>query len=247
MSFYDVYNFLLRKMCKKQLPAGLMARFSHEIRTQLTGIVGYAEFLEGKTHEPMLNFTAKIIRESGLNLSRITGSYFELNNLFQGRVKLSYSSFVFSELVRDVVRQRQGAALEKGVSLSYSCAQEITEDTVNSDMHRLQQVLEALVVGTVELLDKWSILHVVLCQDDAHGGGWLLNLEFSDLATKSSCMHLYESFWNDDFYEFKLQEGPGVLLSMVKQTLLVMGCDVQFEFDTKTGGSRLIIALPFSS
>ena len=97
MSFYDIYNFLLRKMCKKQLPAGLMARFSHEIRTQLTGIVGYAEFLEGKTHEPMLNFTAKIIRESGLNLSRITGSYFELNNL----IRIVAPSFEYSKKIKD--------------------------------------------------------------------------------------------------------------------------------------------------
>ena len=246
MSFYDIYCLVLRKLCPKQLPEDLVARFSHEIRTQLTGIVGYAEFLEGKTNEPMLNFTAKIIRESGLNLSRVTSSYFELTNLSQSGVKLSCSSFNFSELVHEIVKRQQGAAMDKEVSLGFSCVQEITEDVVDFDMNRLRQVLDALIFGTVELLDKWSILHLVLCRDGAREGRWLLNLEFSDLATKSSCMNLYESFWNDEFYAFKLQEGPGVLLSMVKQTLFLMGCDVQFELDVKTGGSRLIIVWPFS-
>lgn len=246
MNLHNIYIFLLRKICKKQLPDGLMARFSHEMRTQLTGIVGYAEFLEGKTNEPMLNFTAKIIRESGLNLSRISSSYFELNNLSKEEIKLSYSRFVFSDLVRDVVQRQQVVALDRGESLGFSCAHEITEDVVSFDMNRLRHVLDALILGTIELLEKWSILHLVLWRDGARGGAWVLNLEFSDLATKSSCFYLYESFWNNKFYEFKLQEGPGILLSMVKQTLLMMGSEVQFEFDANTGGSRLIIVWPFS-
>lgn len=245
MSFYDIYRFVLGKICRKQLPEDLMARFSHEMRTQLTGIVGYAEFLEGKTNEPMMNFTAKIIRESGLNLSRISSSYFELNNLLKGEIKLSCTSFVFSDLVRDVVRSQQQAALEKGVSLGFSCEQEIAQNIISSDIHRLWQVLEALIVGTVELLDKWSIFHVILGRDGERSV-WFLSLEFSDLATKSSGMQLYKLFWGNEFYEFRLQAGPGVLLSMVKQTLFMMGCEVNFEFDAKSGGSRLIIIWPFA-
>jgi hypothetical protein len=48
----------------------LMERLSHELRTSLTGIVGYSEFVESTSAEPMVNFTAKIIRESSQNLAR---------------------------------------------------------------------------------------------------------------------------------------------------------------------------------
>ena len=58
-----------------------MARFSHEFRTYLTGIVGYSEFLENTENQSMTNFTAKIIRESSLNLSKIGAAYFELDKL----------------------------------------------------------------------------------------------------------------------------------------------------------------------
>lgn len=37
----------------------LMSRFSHELRTSLTGIVSYAEFLETGSNESMVSFTAK--------------------------------------------------------------------------------------------------------------------------------------------------------------------------------------------
>ena len=48
---------------RKRESTELMARFSHELRTSLTGIVGYAEYVEKGAGAPMMNFTAKIRRE----------------------------------------------------------------------------------------------------------------------------------------------------------------------------------------
>ena len=243
--YKSICNFFLQKRCNSKVAESLLARFSHEFRTYLTGILGYSEFLENSENEPMTSFTAKIIRESSLNLSKIGAAYFELDKLLNKKIKFKKSPFVFSELVRDVVRQRQKQALQREVSLGFSCSDDVMENVFNADASRIRQVIDLLLDETVQLLDKWSILHVVLSADAKHGF-WLLSLEFSDIATKSQQMKLYDFFWSESDYEFKLQEGPGVVLAMVKQMLLSMNCDFEFEFDPNSSGARLVIAFPFA-
>lgn len=243
--FYKIWNSISSKNFNGEVPESLTARFSHEFRTHLTGIVGYSEFLESSENEPMTSFTAKIIRESSLNLTKIGAAYFELNNLVNHKIRFKYSRFEFSELVRDVVRQHQMQALEREISLGYTCADDVVGKIFNADELRIRQVIDFLIDDTVRLLDKWSTLHVVLSAD-AKREVWLLSLEFSDIAAKSSQMKFYKPFWNEFNYKFQLQEGPGVGLAMVKQMLLFMDCDFQFELDRDLTGARLVVAFPFA-
>ncbi len=243
--FRVIRNMFLQKECNSKISESLMARFSHEFRTHLTGIVGYSEFLENSENEPMTSFTAEIIRESSLELSKIGAAYFELDKLLNKKITLKKSLFIFSELVRDVVCQRQKQALKREVSLGFTCTDDVLEKLFNADASRIRQVIDLLLVETVQLLDKLSILHVVLSDDVKHGF-WLLSLEFSNIATKSRQMMLYDFFWSEFDYKFKLQEGPGVVLAMVKKMLLSMNCDFEFEFDPNSSRARLVIAFPFA-
>ncbi len=77
--------------------AELIARFSHEMRTSLTGIVGYSEFVESTSTEPMVNFTAKIIRESGQNLARTSNAFFDLQSIESGQ--LSSTALGFQSMI----------------------------------------------------------------------------------------------------------------------------------------------------
>lgn len=80
-------------VCKKsvdQTQSELIERLSHELRTSLTGIVGYSEFVESNATEPMVNFTAKIIRESSHGLARASNAFFDLYRLNLGQVKIEY-------------------------------------------------------------------------------------------------------------------------------------------------------------
>jgi signal transduction histidine kinase len=82
---------LMRPFVRNRLSAinqaELMARWSHEMRTSLTGIVGYSEYLESISTEPMVNFTAKIIKESSLGLARASNAFFDLHSIESGKLK----------------------------------------------------------------------------------------------------------------------------------------------------------------
>lgn len=230
---------------RKQINSSLFARFSHEMRTHLTGIVGYAEFLEERENESMVAFTAKIIRESSINLTQTNNAYCDLIYLLNTEMKLSCSRFIFYELINTIIKNYQIVGFEREVNMGASCDQAISQKSVSTDFARLQQALEALVNGTLQMLEKWSSLHLHLDRN-LIGDTWILNLEFSKIAVNSSQMKLYEEFWTNSKYEFRLQEGPGVILAMAKEMLFFMGSEITFQRDSNSGEARLIITLPFN-
>ncbi len=227
-----------------EVSPSLMARFSHELRTALTGIVGYAEFLETGSNESMVSFTAKIIRESGQSLTQVSNAYFDLERLSRGDVRLACTRFVFSDVLREVVKSHQPTALEQDVRLSFSCADNALQASISTDVDRMRQVMDALVQGVVEVMGQWGAVHVALAQDETTRT-WAVTWELTDVSDTEGALTLFQSFWSDDAYLFKLQEGPGVVLASAKAMLEFLGGEAKFQGASKANAPRLVVT--FSS
>ncbi len=240
-----ILRFLNIDCIHKTVPASLSARFSHEFRTHLTGIIGYSEYLENSENEGISKFTARIIHEGGMSLLKTGNAYFEINNFLTGGVGFNFSKCVLSDLIDSAVRKHQMLALERQVGLGYTCSEELIDKLITIDGARMSQILDLLISETLQSLDKWSILNVIL---KAHESDEyvLLYFEFSDIDVNSQKILLYQDFWNDLNYVFKLQEGPGVVLAMVRQIFYLMGADFKFTLDEGMSGAALKIAIPMT-
>ena len=234
-------RWLFRKK-QPEIPSALMDRLSHELRTSLTGIVGYAEFLESGSTDPMMNFTANIIRESGKSLTRTSQSFFDFYLLTQRQIRLKCSRFVFSDVARDVVNQYQTLAADRDMSLGFTCTENAIEVVVSSDVNRLRQVLEALVYGIVQASDKWSMVQVHLTLDEVQQDLWL-SFVSSGVSVSPPQIQMQTQFWNRDDYQFRLQGGPGVELALAKAMIQFLDGSVQFEHSVEFP-SRLVVKFP---
>lgn len=226
-----------------EMPPSLMARFSHESRTLLTGIVGYAEFLETRSNESMVSFTAKIIRESGQNLTRAANAYFDLESLRRGDVRLTCTRFVWSEFLHQIVKQYQLTATEQNVRLTFACLDEALKKKARTDLERMQQVMTALVQSVVDVVGQGGAVHMTLHRYE-RGRFWVISLAMTELSGKGPALELFKSFWNSESYVFKLQEGPGVELACAKAMLEFLGGDAWFEHTEKTHVPRLLVKFP---
>jgi len=220
-----------------------MARFSHELRTSLTGIVGYAEYLEKSAAEPMMNFTAKIIRESGQDLARASQAFFDLYALQGGLVNLTHQEFVLSDVAREVVKSYQMYASEKEVSLGFTSSEDALTQIIRSDEHRMRQVLDALVLDAVRTAQKWSSVHVDLALD-ASRANWVLSMVTSGVPVEATELELVCAFWRNDDYPFRLQQGPGVELAVAKALIAYLGGSAQFQLAVGAP-PRLCVMFPF--
>lgn len=220
----------------------LIERLSHELRTLLTGIVGYSEFVETNSTEPMVNFTAKIIRESSQGLARTSNAFFDLHRLETGQIKIECSSFSFIEQVRSLVRAHQKQALEKDVNLIFTCSDETYLQDMNSDMQRVKQVVDSLIYWALQSVEKGQTVHIDASVDEDKNFIKLMFI-FLDGANTGVQVDLLNDFWNKDSYQFRLQEGPGIELAFSKAMIFLLQGLAEY-LSTQEELPRLIVKLP---
>lgn len=230
--------FVKRNLCHKNrtAPSSLMARVSYELRTSLNGIVRYAEFLEARTVEPMMNFTAKIIRESGSNLARASTSYFDLQYLQLGQAQLVNTEINFADLLSELVGNYQSHALERSIHLHLFCSPNALPLCIYSDEARLRQVLDALIFNNMHIAEKWNDIHVCLSVDESQKF-LLLSIEITFMKLDKGKLRLEDEFWNSDTYEFHLEEGPGVEMALAKALIGVLGYAATYHVTENTRGT----------
>ena len=239
-------NWIYRKFrCKRSASrkqSNLMERLSHELRTSLTGIVGYSEFVESSSAEPMVNFTAKIIRESSLNLARSSNSFFDLHRLELGQIQIDITTFSISDLVRDVVRIYQKQALDQTVSLAFACSAETFFSEMFSDAQRVHQVVDALIFGAIQSAGKENSIHVDLSLDEDKS---YMKLMLITVGASSDGLQeeLFKKFWNGERYKFRLQAGPGIELALAKALIYFLQGYVEYQV-RPSEHPRLIVRLP---
>lgn len=246
MSARQIINFFSRRASPRPATStvdhALLGRFNRELRTQLSTIVEYAEFLEGKKDESMVNFTAKIIRERGECLLKSCNSYYQLNNLMEGKIQLDSSNFVLSDLVLAEVNRFHKQAWDRGVNLEFSCHQDQLNRVVNVDKERLQQALDALIYGLLQMMTKRSLIHVILDSSEKHLGGCVLVINITGIDFNfSEILNLHNDFWMNDKYSFQLQEGPGVILAFAKSLLALLGASFYFQSNAKLDNFEIFI------
>lgn len=221
----------------------LIERFSHELRTSLTGIVGYSEFVESTSTEPMVNFTAKIIRESGQGLTRTSNSFFELHRLTEGKMRVKPSLFSVGKLVRDVVQEHQKLAIERAVSLFFTCADDVYFLEMKSDEQRVRQVVDALVFAAVLQAGKEQSVQVeVLFDENKNYVQFIFNV--SAVGIDQAQINLSKKFWSDASYAFRLQEGPGVELALAKALIHYMKGYAVYDVRWSDNLIQLVVNFP---
>jgi signal transduction histidine kinase len=222
--------------------AELMARLSHEMRTSLTGIVGYSEFLESTSKEPMVNFTAKIIKESSQSLARVSSSFFDLQSIESRKLKLSNSWFSVRELVRNVIQIHQPLARERNVNLLFTSSDDLFLIEMYADVLRVRQVLDALIYGAIQSTRKGESIHIDMMLDSLKAGV-IVKIISPDTHVDSAQIELFKQFWNDENYNFRLQEGPGIEMALAKSLIYLMqGVAVYRTSNRQT--PELVVSLP---
>lgn len=215
------------KESASQISFELMERLSHELRTSLTGIVGYSEFLESSSTESMVNFTAKIIKECSIDLSRSSNAFFDLHRLESKQIPIVHSVFCLGELAREVVRYHQRQVQSHEVSLLFTCSSDVSFLEMNSDLKLVRQIIDSLVHGAIRFVGKKKSIHFDISLDEDTNCIKLMLIAI-DSSSDSAKVRLYKDFWNSDCYKFRLQEGPGVEQALAKALIGLLDGHAEF-------------------
>jgi two-component system sensor histidine kinase BaeS len=209
---------------------------SHDLRTPLTSIRGFAEALsEGKAPDPA--HAASIISAEARRLERLVGDLLELAKLDARRFSLDVRGTDVAEVVADTAEGFRPAADAAGVALALSGAAPPGDLTAAADPDRLAQVVANLIENALKFATgaisvgagRAGEAVTVWVEDDGPG------ISAEDLP------HVFEPFWSANRSPAR-QVGSGLGLAIVAELVAAMGGTVHAE-PAAPGGTRMVVAL----
>jgi signal transduction histidine kinase len=215
---------------------------SHEFRTPLNLIGGYAEALKSKmlgdvTREQE-EALAKILRESD-NLLYMINGILDLARIEAGELSVRSEDIAFSDYFQEF-RMKYVTPLEKPVSLQWSIASDLPR--IQSDKAKLAIILQNLINNAIKFTEKGTVKVSVRRAADKKA----VELEIADTGIgipKEAIPIIFEKFRQADSSSTRLYGGVGLGLHVVKVFTGLLGGTIAVKSD-RGRGSTFTLLLP---
>ncbi len=227
-----------------RLKTAFIATMSHEVRTPLGAVSGFAELLELELREagvalpPEVFEFVGVIRERTAHLLVLVNDLFELANLDLGKVTLERSELAIGALLQRLVTEAAARAREKGLDLHLHVAPDLP--AIETDARRLEQALRNLLANAIKFTDSGHV--DVRAEGDADG----VTVVIRDTGVGMSEAHLerlFTPFVQEESWRTRRFEGTGLGLTLTKRLLDRIGGRIEVE-STRGEGSTFRVWLP---
>ncbi|NNF58515.1 MAG: PAS domain S-box protein [Rhodothermaceae bacterium] len=227
-----------------QAKTSFMAMMSHEIRSPLGAIRGFAELLKGEVDElgaealpPQIGEFTGIIAENTRRALHLVHNLFDLARLETGALTLQHTAVALHPAIEGVLAEYQAGAEAKGVRVAFDPA--TAEPLVAGDPDRVTQVVDHLVSNAVKFTEAGQITLRTRVDDEAVR----LIVEDTGVGIAETYLDgLFAPFSQEDYRLNRAYEGSGLGLAIVRRLLDAMGGTIQVESE-KEKGSRFVVTL----
>lgn len=217
-----------------------IANISHDFRSPLTSIKGYAEAMIDGTIPPELHgkYLNTICFETE-RLTKLTSGLLELNHFDSSHAMLDPSIFDLNQIIKRTAESFEGTCRRKRITLNLIFSGE--QALVEADMGKIQQVLYNLIDNAIKFSQNDSSIDV-----STYEKGMKMFVSVKDYGVgipKDSLKRIWERFYKLDTSRGKDKKGTGLGLSIVKEIVNMHGENINV-ISTEGVGSEFIFTLP---
>lgn len=218
-----------------------VANVSHEFKTPLTAIQGFAETLLSGALEDAENSRRflGIIRDHAARLARLTDDLLKLARMDAGKLEIRNEPVRVDELVEALVETSRFHAEQRGLELRAEVAEGIPR--VRGDMGRLQELLQNLVDNALHYTPAGGR---VLLQAARAGDEVVFSVRDTGIGIpEGEQARIFERFYRVDASRSREAGGTGLGLAIARHLAEAQGGRLWVESEVGAG-STFYVALP---
>ncbi len=227
-----------------------LSRMSHEVRTPLNAILGFAELSVGDNQDVNAVYeNVKKIHSAGTYLLNLLNGILDMSKIESGKMTLLQDRFSIKELLESLDMMMEGRAKQKGIEFVFE-ADNIEQAEVYGDKMKLNQVFVNLLDNAYKFTDYGGKIifkaeqiqkedeKIVICFKVIDNG-----IGMSEEATN----RVFESFYQEDTaYSSTKRVGTGLGLAITKSIIDMMKGEITVE--SKPGeGTTFTVVVPFKN
>jgi two-component system sensor histidine kinase BaeS len=212
---------------------------SHDLRTPLTSIRGYAEAIaDGALPDPAEG--GQIILSEARRLERLVGDLLDLAKLESRSFALTLGPVDLVDIAAGTMDGFRPETGEAGVTMELVSGDEPT--VVNGDADRLAQIAANLLQNAL----KFARSEIRVSVDSADGWARFAVSDDGPGIAPEDLPHVFERLYVSRHQPQRKEIGSGLGLAIVRELVTAMGGTVHASA-SDTGGACLSVALPISS
>ncbi|MCB0011392.1 MAG: GAF domain-containing protein [Anaerolineales bacterium] len=221
----------------------MLAKVSHELKTPLGVIIGYAELMQDGRYGPVNDnqrSKAAKIADSARYLTSLVSELLDISRATAGTLKLFYETIDPIRFLSETSDELRPLVEEKGLRFDVTFDNTIPT-TIRTDPGKVRQIVINLVTNAAKFTDQGFI------RLTARGGPsetWQLLIEDSGIGIpREQQATIFEPFKQVDGSPTKQKGGAGLGLAIVKQIVDLMHGEIKLVSD-EGYGSRFEISIP---
>lgn len=235
---YESFNLMVQELENTEtLQTDFVANVSHEFKTPITAIEGYATLLQGGSDPSQQSYVDRILLNTR-RLSTLVGNILLLSKVSNHAIPVAKTTYRVDEQIRQAILLLEPRWLERNVEFDV----ELDEIVWNGPENLMHHVWSNLIGNAVKFGPKDGLVTVKLKQTDGR-------YEFSVTdqgagVPEEERQRIFHKFYQLD--SSHKQEGNGLGLALVKQ--IVDGCDGSINVENlPEGGCRFVVTLPMNN
>lgn len=206
----------------EKMRTDFLSNVSHELKTPIALIQGYAEGLkEGITDDPeSMDFYCSVIMDEAAKMNNMVKRLLTLNQIEFGEDELVMERFDINELVKSVVNANELRATQKNLSITYDILD--SPLYVWADEYKVEEVVTNYLSNAINHCCNENIIKIKVGHTDKD------NVRVSVFNTgnnipEADIEHIWEKFYKVDKARTREYGGNGIGLSIVKAIVESMG------------------------
>jgi PAS domain S-box-containing protein len=221
-----------------------LAIVSHEIRTPINGVIGFAKLLRDSPLTAEQRSFVDMISSSGQTLETLISDILDLSKIEAGKIEIEHAPFSLRDCLDEIGALFGPRAREAGLTIHTEIAPGLPA-LVNSDHGRIRQILSNLVGNAIKFTEKGGItVSVAAAPEETLPGGTHRNvrLQFcvrdTGIGIPADKIHqLFRPFSQVDTSAKRRRGGTGLGLIIAKRLCERMGGAISVESRVGEGSS----------